>query len=182
MVSLHLTLTLLINFSLLQLGKGFDDCSRSNIEVISGIEPSADPMTTMTASSERDPDHGADKGLALGKTGWSPRTAQRGEWLEADIGSWAYIKQVRIVTRTPGLRVKVEASMDLQDWTLADKMISKGEYIKAEFSRPVMAQFVRVTVTKVTRDVELEMIVIGCKRRRGVAVEHRLFSEYSGGR
>lgn len=53
-------------------------------------------------------------------------------------------------------------------------MISKGEYIKAEFSQPILAQFVRVTVTKVTRDVELEMIVIGCKRRRGVAVE----SEY----
>lgn len=41
---------------------------------------------------------------------------------QADIGSWAYVKQVRIVTRTPGLGVKVEASMDLKSWTLADKV------------------------------------------------------------
>lgn len=43
--------------------------------------------------------------------------------------------------------------------------------IKAEFDRPVLSQYVRVTIVDFYDDIELEMMAIGCHRGRAVAEE-----------
>ncbi|XP_041477638.1 uncharacterized protein LOC121425593 [Lytechinus variegatus] len=151
------------------------------LQIALGMKDGQIPDSAITASSEYDANHGAERArldtVAAGgrKGAWSARTNDVDQWLQVDLNSFymitGVITQGRQDTNQWVTTFNVSSSGDGTTWTYIldcdgepktfDGNVDRYTKVTTEFNRPVIGRFLRIHPTSWNNHISMRLEVLG---------------------